>query len=289
MRVGQQAVLKFSLGRWSAPIGARRPERQPPGLAERTSPTTGPAARRSDLLPLKLGCTSIARSRRDGTARPLYPATPAHVRMQRPAGHPAQEPRAAAGHGASTRAAASGSSAPPAGAGPRRAGVRPATGSTPPAAAPGTTRLAAERHQELGPARGTPHPCEPVLQQPAVEKAPDHRAHHRAQRAVGRLVALFVHVQGLEVIGQHPVERRSCGKKKKARSCGWTGSRGAAGRAGAGPPCRTSTAPGAPRTTRRSWRSSGCRGSRRAGRARARRFAAARAAAPALPHPAPPG
>ena len=71
------------------------------------------------------------------------------------------------------------------------------------------TPLAAERHQELRPARGAPNPCEPVLQEPAVEELPHHLGHHRAQRAVRRLVALFIYArQRLEVVGEHAVERR---------------------------------------------------------------------------------
>ena len=70
--------------------------------------------------------------------------------------------------------------------------------------------LATKRHQELGPAGGATNPCEPVLQEPAVEELPLHLRHHRTQRAVRRLVALFICArQRLEVIGEQPVGRIS--------------------------------------------------------------------------------
>jgi len=66
--------------------------------------------------------------------------------------------------------------------------------------------LAAERHQELGPARAAAHTREPVLQPPAVEEPPRRTPCRRTQRAMRGLEARIVHpLQCGEVVGQHPV------------------------------------------------------------------------------------
>ena len=68
--------------------------------------------------------------------------------------------------------------------------------------------LAAERHQELGPARAAAYAGEAVLEQAAVEQPPDRLARRRTQRPVARFEALLVHpLERREVIGQHAVER----------------------------------------------------------------------------------